>query len=133
MYLLDTNIWLERLLEQEKSDEVKLFLDAIPDKEIYISDLSFYSIAIHLDFKKQHVLLLKFIDDLFIKGRVNLISLEPQLIPEVVKMIKNFKLDFDDAYQFTCAETFGLELISYDKDFDKATVKRKTPAQIIKS
>jgi len=29
MYLVDTNIWLERLLDQEKSDEVGEFLSAV--------------------------------------------------------------------------------------------------------
>ena len=30
MYLVDTNIWLERLLEQERSEEVAKFLNSIP-------------------------------------------------------------------------------------------------------
>lgn len=30
MYLVDTNIWLERLLDQERSDEVARFLDHVP-------------------------------------------------------------------------------------------------------
>lgn len=29
MYLVDTNVWLERLLDQARSDEVGQFLDAI--------------------------------------------------------------------------------------------------------
>ena len=33
MYLLDTNIWLELLLNQEKAKEVEQFLDFIKDSE----------------------------------------------------------------------------------------------------
>ena len=32
MYLVDTNIWLERLLGQAKSDEAGQFLDQTPTK-----------------------------------------------------------------------------------------------------
>ena len=30
MYLIDTNVWLERLLSQERSDEVGTFLAGMP-------------------------------------------------------------------------------------------------------
>jgi len=38
MYLLDTNIWLERLLEQERATEVSQFLEAVPGSELDITD-----------------------------------------------------------------------------------------------
>lgn len=46
IFLLDTNIWLERLLEQEKSDEVNEFLRTIPSENISISDFSLHSIGL---------------------------------------------------------------------------------------
>lgn len=36
MYLVDTNIWLERLLGQANSDEVGAFLDHVPSNELRI-------------------------------------------------------------------------------------------------
>ncbi len=30
-----------------------------------------------------------------------------------------FKLDFDDAYQYTLAKLYGLKIVSMDKDFLK--------------
>ena len=30
MYLVDTNVWLERLLDQERSSEVGQFLASVP-------------------------------------------------------------------------------------------------------
>lgn len=46
MYLVDTNIWLELFLEQEKADEVRQFLKAV--EAISISEFSLYSIGIIL-------------------------------------------------------------------------------------
>ena len=41
MYLLDTNIWLENILEQEKHEEVKKFLSSTEESLLYISQFSF--------------------------------------------------------------------------------------------
>jgi len=48
MLLLDTNIWLERLLAQERSEEVGDFLKSLPSEQIYITDFSFHSVSIIL-------------------------------------------------------------------------------------
>ena len=48
MYLVDTNIWLERLLEQERSEEVAKFLNFIPTEKLFITDFSFHSINIFI-------------------------------------------------------------------------------------
>jgi len=42
-----------------------------------------------------------------------------------------FKLDFDDAYQYTLVEKYGLAIVSFDKDFDRTPLGRKTPAQVL--
>ncbi|MCB9446471.1 MAG: VapC toxin family PIN domain ribonuclease, partial [Ardenticatenaceae bacterium] len=49
MYLVDTNIWLERLLDQEKSAEVGMFLAKMPTNQLIISDFSLHSIGVILD------------------------------------------------------------------------------------
>ena len=46
MYLVDTNVWLERLLDQEKSKEVGIFLDTISSKLLYMTDFTFHSIGL---------------------------------------------------------------------------------------
>ena len=45
-YLVDTNIWLERLLDQDKSEIVSKFLSTIPLDQIFISDFSLHSIGV---------------------------------------------------------------------------------------
>ena len=48
MYLLDTNIWLERLLEQEHSDDVGKLLGQVSSNQLFITDFSFHSICLVL-------------------------------------------------------------------------------------
>lgn len=48
MYLVDTNVWLERLLNQDKADDVRRFLEFISPRELYITDFSFHSIGVVL-------------------------------------------------------------------------------------
>ena len=49
----------------------------------------------------------------------------------VLSAMKSFHLDFDDAYQYVAAERNGLVLVSFDADFDKTDMGRKTPADIL--
>ena len=37
----------------------------------------------------------------------------------VVGSSENFKLDFDDAYQYAVAKYYGLKAVTVDKDFEK--------------
>jgi len=131
MYLVDTNIWLERLLEQERSEEVAKFLNSIPTEKLFITDFSFHSISIVLTKFKKFEILTKFVHDLFIEGRVFLISLAPEDILKVVQVMEKFKLDFDDAYQYVAADKYDLIIVSFDTDFDTTEKGRKTPKEIL--
>jgi hypothetical protein len=46
MFLLDTNIILEYLLDQDKSDEVEKFFKRYSPEEMYLSEFSLYSLGI---------------------------------------------------------------------------------------
>ncbi len=130
MYLLDTNIWLERLLEQERAREVAKFLDRIPDEKIHVTDFSFHSIAITLLKLKKKDLLLEFIGDLFLEGSGELIRLDPAETGIIIKLQEQFGLDFDDACQYAAAEKYGLELVSFDADFNRTAKGKKLPSEI---
>ena len=60
MYLLDTNIWLERLLDQDRSDEVGRFLDHVPPVQVFITDFAFHSIGVVLSKLNRMEVLLRF-------------------------------------------------------------------------
>lgn len=49
MYLLDTNIWLERLLGQAQSASVGKFLETIPTDELLMTDFTLHSLGVILN------------------------------------------------------------------------------------
>lgn len=131
MYLVDTNVWLERLLGQEKADEVGRFLDRVLTADLWISDFCFHSISLILIRLGRNDALLKFVQDVFVDGAVSLARLDPSDTPQILAAVNQFALDFDDAYQYALAEKYNLALISFDSDFDRTERGRKTPAQIL--
>ena len=51
----------------------------------------------------------------------------------VADRAQKFSLDFDDAYQYVAAEKYGLAIISFDADFDRTDLERKTPEEVLAS
>ena len=132
IYLVDTNIWLERLLEQTKYKDVEIFLNKFSSDSLFVTDFSFHSICLIMIKLGEAKSLLKFVKNVFIDAGVNLIHLLPEDIVRIVQITKEFKLDFDDAYQYVSAEKYNLTIVSFDSDFDKTPKGRKTPAEIVK-
>lgn len=130
VYLIDTNIWLERLLDQAKSKEVGQFLAHTPSEQLHITDFAFHSIALILSRFRRGDVLLQFSTDAFIEGNVSLIHLGPENMQAIVNVMQKFTLDFDDAYQYIAAKRYRLTIISFDNDFDRADIGRKTPSQV---
>ncbi len=130
MYLVDTNIWLELLLEQEKAPEVRHFLEVINPATLYITEFAFYSIGIILLGLKKAKLLIRFVRDTVLDAGVNLVRFEAKDIEDIVIAAQKFNLDFDDAYQYTVAEKYNLKIISFDSDFDRTKRGRITPDKI---
>lgn len=131
MYLVDTNVWLERLLDQARSEEVGQFLTRIPSERLFISDFAFHSIGVVLSRLKRTDVLLCFAQDAFMDGAVSLVHLEPEDTPQLVHVMTQFNLDFDDAYQYIVAEKYNLTLVSLDSDFDRTERGRHTPQEIV--
>jgi len=131
MYLIDTNVWLERLLDQERRQEVGTFLASIPASRLIISDFSFHSIGVILDRLEKLDVLMIFVQDIFIDHNVVLATVEPESMASVVGVMKHYSLDFDDAYQYVSAELLDARIISFDKDFDRTQRGRMTPGEIL--
>lgn len=130
MYLLDTNILLELLLNQKKADDVDRLLTNIPARNLYLTEFSLYSIGIILVRKKKTEAFALMIEDLIEKAGVNVLRLLPTDMRNVANHAQSFNLDFDDAYQYAVAEKYGLIIVSFDSDFDLTTRGRKEPAEI---
>ncbi len=119
IFLVDSNIWLERLLDQEKSNDVKQFLNDVPSSNLAISDFSLHSIGVILFHLKKEEAFTKFTTDIFRNENVQLLSLSGMDHVEMPSIRKKFKLDFDDSYQYLIAKKYKLKIVSFDKDFLK--------------
>ncbi|MBC8526108.1 MAG: PIN domain-containing protein [Candidatus Cloacimonetes bacterium] len=116
MYLIDTNIFLEILLKQNKSDSCKAFLDKNIGS-INISDFTLHSIGVILFRQNEEQSFLKFISDILPK--TNLLSLPKNKYDEVIIIKNKIGLDFDDSYQYNICKQFDLKFVTMDKDFKK--------------
>jgi predicted nucleic acid-binding protein len=129
--LVDTNVWLELLLNQNKRDEVQTFLDRSDPSNLALTDFSLYSIGIILTRFKKMDLFKKFIGDLLRKGGVNIVRIPAERFPDIPQVIVRYCLDFDDAYQYIAAEHHDLRIVSFDTDFDRTEDGRISPGKAV--
>lgn len=130
MYLTDTNIFLEGLLEQEKAESVRSFFQAVDLDTIFITDFSLHSIGIVLFRLGKYELFISFFNDMIIDG-MEILSLNPVDMMKLEVATQRFGLDFDDAYQYQAAEKYQMQLISFDRDFDRTDRGRKEPSEVM--
>jgi len=129
--LIDTNIFLEVLLEQDNAHEARELLSQIEKFEFYISDYSLHSIGLLLFRRKKHEEFLMFLRDMLLEAGIKVVALTPQEMEDIVQIAQRFGLDFDDAYQYVAAEHYRLTIVSFDSDFDRTKKGRKTPKEIL--
>src|SRR5437868_5766816 len=98
--LVDTNIFLEVLLTQARSDEAKELLGKNNTHDLFISDFSLHSIGLILFHHKQADTFRDFLSDMIIGAGAMVALLQPDEMCVVGDHAANFNLDFDDAYQY---------------------------------
>jgi len=130
MFLVDTNVWLELLLEQVKAEGVRQFFQRVEARFLAISEFSLYSIGIILTQLKKDEVFKDFLSDTIEDSRIIRICLNTEDLKQLIAVRQQFQLDFDDAYQYVAAVKHGYTLISFDSDFDRTEKGRKTPDQI---
>lgn len=116
MYLLDTNIFLEILLKQEKSNICKSFITSHQSK-IFISDFSLHSIGVILFRHKKQNIFNDFLQDMI--SRMRILNLPSSEYVNYFSAKEKHDLDFDDFYQFIIARFYNLEIVTMDSDFEK--------------
>jgi predicted nucleic acid-binding protein len=130
-FLLDTNIFVEIILEQERISEAKDLLSKVYECDFFISDLSFHSIGFILFRRKLHDAFRGFSKDMIQDAGTIILSLSVEDIDRVVSSAFEFNLDFDDAYQYALAEKYDLTIVSFDYHFDRTHRGRKTPLELL--
>lgn len=134
MYLIDTNIFLEVLLSQERKESCKSLLRLLRDgkRTGLITDFTIHSIIVIMDGLKKLDELRKFLLSLTAyKGLYIYYTTLPDEVKAVDLAAEN-NLDMDDAIQYASALTNNVEcIISYDKHFEGLKIPRKTPEEIL--
>ena len=103
----------------------------ISTDRLSMSDFTLHYIGVILSRLGQHAILLQFVDDVVVQGGVALVSVQPEAMPRLVKVMDQFNLDFDDAYQYVAAEQSNAIIVSFDGDFDRTDRGRQTPTDIL--
>lgn len=130
MYLVDTNVWLELLLEQERAEEVRQFLQTVDAGQLSMTEFALNSIGLITTRLRKEDVFESFISDILEDSAVRRICLSAVDLRRVLFIMQKFHLDFDDAYQYVATERNNLLLVSFDTDFDKTDIRRKTPADL---
>jgi predicted nucleic acid-binding protein len=130
MYLVDTNVWLELLLEQEKEAEVRQFFQDVEARLLSITDFSLYSIGIILTKLKKDEYFKDFLSDTIEDSGVIRICLDIVDLKQLITVRQRYQLDFDDSYQYVSAEKYKYSIISFNSDFDRTELGRKTPKEV---
>jgi len=74
-----------------------------------------------------------FTQDVFTRAEASLVRLEPDDTERLVAVMEEFRLDYDDAYQYVASEKYDLSIISFDADFDRTARRRRTPADVLRA
>ena len=116
MILADTNIFLEVLLKQKKSDICKSYLDNNASS-LFISDFFFHSIGLILLKCNAIEVFRKFLNDAL--PAIRILALPTNAYEFLIEAAQKFTLDFDDAYQYAIAKNFNLKIATRDQDFKR--------------
>ncbi len=130
--LVDANIFLEVILDRARADEARSILAAADRHDLFISAFSFHSIGVILFRLKKHELFQQFTSDMILDAGTIVIALSAEDMQDMTDAACRFELDFDDAYQYVVAEKHGLTILSFDSDFDRTDLGRKTPADVLR-
>lgn len=133
MYLVDTNIFLEILLEQKRIKECEALFEKLQDGELraVVSSFTLHAIEVIMERTGHHNLLLEFLKDIdSAKGlkRFDTTTLDEL---EALRFGKTANLDFDDSIQYFICKTHTLKIISFDRHFDNKGIVRIEPKDIL--
>jgi predicted nucleic acid-binding protein len=132
MYLVDTNIFLEVLLLQDRKEECKNFLDLIRRDKItgVVTDFTIHSIIVIMYNLNKLKELKIFLSSLTAYKALHIYHTTITDEINAVETALLQKLDMDDAIQYSTALTMQAEaIVSFDKHFNSLKIPRIDPGQ----
>jgi uncharacterized protein len=134
-YLIDTNIFVEFLLDQQRAEESLRVMEHIEKGELeaYVTSFGLHSIAAILDRRKELDLLEKFLERVIQAKGLQVYQTEPIEEKRITALARTVQLDFDDTLHYYVADILGATLMSFDRGFDKTDLKRIEPRALLSS
>jgi predicted nucleic acid-binding protein len=129
--LVDTNLFIEVLLNQVSAGEARTFLENRKGHDLFVTDFALHSIGLLLFRHKQHQVFHQFLQEMMGGVGIGMVSLTAREMDSLVGLAAKFDLDFDDAYQYSAAIRHGLKIVSFDADFDRTTEGRLLPTDVL--
>lgn len=115
-------------MEQERHEECEALLSKISQSTelFYVSSFTLHSIEVIMIRNDKTNELAEFLSDI---ASSKIIRIDTNTSDElnILKSMKKLKLDFDDSIQHHLCKKYNLEIISYDKHFDRTKIKRIEP------
>ena len=99
-FLIETNIWLELLLEQARADGAAAMLRAVPLARLYLTEFTLYSIGLSLIRHGRVADFSSFLQKNFVERSLERLRLTGEEMVAITETMATFNLDFDDAYQY---------------------------------
>lgn len=133
MILLDTNIFLELLLDQKRAAECENLLDLISKgkMEATITHFTVHAVEAALPDAKSLATFLRNLEH-----SVGLSVYDTNLSEEMATALISEKigLDFDDTLQYYVAKKLGADaIVSFDEHFDRLDVRRVEPRDLLRT
>ena len=129
MYLVDANIVLELLYKRARWKECYELLNKVKSGDIkaYVLHFTIHGISAILG---EPELVSVFLSEISRWRGLTVVDLpiEEELIAS--ELAARVGLDFDDGLHYYYAKKSGLQIVSFDKDFDKTDIKRVEPGDI---
>lgn len=132
MYLIDTNVFLEILMQQERSENCKKLLEKVAESDMNCLVSSFTVNGVEGMLIDELEALDKFMTNITSLVNLDVVKTSIEEEKHIIELAKSGNLDFDNALQYSVAKRENAEaIISFDSDFDKTDLERKEPEEII--
>jgi uncharacterized protein len=135
--LIDANVMLEFLLARQRQEESLALLKLISTGDVtaWVMSYAVHSIEYMLYREGDLTSLRNFLQ--LLRSSLGLMVYDSTPPEDLValdftkKADAAFQLDFDDALHYATAKKHNFTLVSFDQDFDRTDLPRKTPADIL--
>lgn len=118
MYLFDTNIFLEILLDQEKAGLCRASLEGVNEQRRgWVTSFSLHAIEVILERAGRLEIVRRFLTDLSQDRLFSRYETTTEEELEIARLAPKLSLDFDDTLQYYVAKKRNLSLVTLDRDF----------------